>query len=141
MLEYGKNNMAEFTYNREKIYYNGKELSPKVICQILNYLEREYWACELKPSNHIDFTKYKCECCGKEEYGHSGSWNQDPYLFFCSIKCHNIWDEKRMADNNELDYCPSCKQNKMVYIGKVDSYFCYGCNQYYNYDELLRMPW
>jgi endogenous inhibitor of DNA gyrase (YacG/DUF329 family) len=130
--------MAEFTCDREKIYCDERKVPLQVICNILNFLETKNWyGSDSKPSNNIDFTKYKCECCGKEEYGHSGSWNQDPYLFFCSIKCHNIWDEKRMADNNELDPCPICELNKMTYVGRANSYFCYGCGKWYDPDFVL----
>ena len=50
-------------------------------------------------------------------------------------------EEKEAADKNELDYCPVCQQNKMVYVGRADSYWCYGCEQWHNYDDLLRYPW
>lgn len=125
--------MNKFFVKNNNICYEDIKIPQNVICNLLNFFENTYIGqAELKPSNHLDFTKYICECCKKEEYGYSGLWNQDPYLFFCSIKCHNIWQEKRMADNNELDYCPICEQDKMVYVGRADSYFCYGCEKWYD---------
>jgi hypothetical protein len=129
------NNIEElFTVQRDNIYFEDKKLPLKVICGILNYLETHYFSQDQVPSNHIDFTKYKCEMCKREEYGHSGSWNQDPYLFFCSIRCHNHWNDNKRAENNELDCCPICNQNKMIYDGKADGYWCYGCEQWYECD-------
>jgi hypothetical protein len=131
--------MKKFFVKNDKIYYDdteqnlGHRLPNDVICDILNTLE-QYWQVGIKPSNCIDFTKYECEQCKREEYGHTGSWNQEPYLFFCSTKCHNHWSDKRAADNNELDCCPICNQNKMIYDGKADGYWCYGCEQWYECD-------
>lgn len=129
----------KFSVKNNSIYYEeDKKIPLIVICNILNHLENSdhYFYQDQIPSNHLNFDKIECECCHRKEYGHSGSWNQDPYLFFCSIKCHNVWLEKRMADNNELDGCPFCNQNKLTYVGRADAYFCYGCERWYNPDEI-----
>lgn len=47
--------------------------------------------------------------------------------------------EKEAADKNELDYCPVCGQNKMVYVGKADSYWCYGCEYWHDSDFLEKL--
>ena len=133
--------MDKFFVENGKIYYEDKQngaISLDTVCNILNILE-EYE--KIKPKDCIDFNKYVCENCGKEEFGHSGSWSQDPYLFFCSKRCQMLKQEQEDADNNKLDYCPVCQKNKMVYVGRADSYWCYGCEQWYNYDEMLRQPW
>lgn len=37
---------------------------------------------------------FKCQYCGKDEREDIGSWNQTPYLFFCSEECHEKFDTK-----------------------------------------------
>jgi len=36
-----------------------------------------------------------CHRCGKKEDEDVGSWEQTPYLFFCSLKCHEAWNDER----------------------------------------------
>lgn len=127
----------KFFEKYRKVYYDdteqglGFELPADCICNILNHYEEVGRVNDNSPlpSDFIDFEKYNCEKCGKEQYSHKGSWNKDPLFFFCSIDCHQCW----LADRNELDYCPFCNANKRTYVGKADSYFCYGCSHWYDY--------
>jgi hypothetical protein len=36
-----------------------------------------------------DFREYICQNCGKSKDEHVGSWERSPYMFFCSIECHD----------------------------------------------------
>jgi len=120
----------KFSVKNKDIFYEDKKIPQKIICDILNTCEQCY-SLKVKPSECLDFTEYECEYCHRKQYSHTGLWSSNPYLFFCSIKCHNIWQEKQMADRNELSHCPICGLNKMTYVGRADCYFCYGCEKWY----------
>ena len=42
-----------------------------------------------------------CEYCGRVEYEDQGSWNKDPYLFFCCEECHEDWS---LDQGEDYDY-------------------------------------
>lgn len=57
-----------------------------------------------------NYVNYACRICGKMEHEENGSWNQHPYLFFCSLKCHLEWESKRKPHEK---------------LGNVGRAFCY----------------
>jgi hypothetical protein len=124
--------MNDFYAEENRIYYKRNILPANIVCDILNDLEKN----SFKPSQYIDFIEYECEYCHRKENGHNGSWNQTPYLFFCSGKCHKLYLEKEAADKEELNYCPVCGKNKLAYSGRADSYWCYECQMWYEWNDL-----
>ena len=103
--------MYKFYVDNDKIYVDirytkdkkGTELPLDVICDILNTCEQ--YSHDVNPSDCIDFQKYKCKNCGKKECGHSGSWNKEPYIFFCSKKCHDKWITNKLEKEFEVFQC------------------------------------
>lgn len=100
--------MSKFFQKNGKIYYDdteqglGYQLSNTALCHILNSCDDHIC---IRPKDCIDFNKYKCELCGKKQIGHNGSWNQNPYIFFCSKKCHKMWILKKLEKefNNNMN--------------------------------------
>jgi hypothetical protein len=87
-----------FVHNNKICIDKGRELPIEVVCDILNTCEQ--YSHDINPSDCIDFKKYKCKNCGKKECGHSGLWNKEPYIFFCSKKCYDYWEINRISESN-----------------------------------------
>lgn len=39
--------------------------------------------------------KFCCALCGSKQDEDQGSWNRDPYLFFCCDDCHEKWENEQ----------------------------------------------
>jgi len=70
---------------------------------------------------------FKCELCGKSEDEDIGSWNQTPYTFFCSERCHTNYIIKKVSNQiiELLDDLTSDERMEIFY--KVKDEYCTHC--------------
>lgn len=65
----------------------------------------------------INYQKYKCYICDCMQWEDEGSWERDPYLFFCSLKCHEYFIEQvgKMTKNEAAVWASN---NGSIHRGK-----------------------
>uniref|UniRef100_A0A6M3LF33 Uncharacterized protein n=1 Tax=viral metagenome TaxID=1070528 RepID=A0A6M3LF33_9ZZZZ len=70
---------------------------------------------------------FECELCGKSEDEDIGSWNQNPYIFFCGIHCHTFYIIKKVSNQiiELLDDLTS--EERMKIFSKVQEEYCIYC--------------
>lgn len=102
---------------------------------------------------NLSYKTYQCEHCGVHEHEDIGSWNKEPYLFFCSEQCHELWDEvfKRpkvkldelkslldLVDNDYFDLEDSNPDEDWTFgeiAGRLATY-CYDCDASFDEESL-----